>query len=79
MKPDLAHLVDVVEGLQAQETPTVVLDILVAAHGASQRFVGGTNELRLGGVAGTCTSGNDQSLIESWLRAARRKMERTTK
>lgn len=79
MSSDLAHLVATVEELQAMNTPQVTLDVLVAMHGARSRFIGGTHELRLGGVAGTCTSGWDKPLIESWLRAARRKLERISK
>lgn len=79
MKPDLPQLVGIVEGLHAKNPAQVVVDVLIATHGARSRFVGGTHELRLGGIAGTCTSGNDKPLIESWLRAARRKLERASK
>ncbi len=78
MRSDLAHLVERVEALQ-EMAPTAAIDLLVITLGARRRFVGGTNELRLGGVAGTCTSGGDKPLIESWLRAAKRKLERISK
>lgn len=78
MKPSLSYLVSRVESLQAKSAaPAVTIDVLTAMHGARVRYITGTYELRMGGVAGTSTSGGDKELLDSWLRAARRKLERS--
>lgn len=46
-----------------------------ADRGERIRFVGGTHEYRLGGVAGTGTQ-DERSAMASWLRAAQRKLAR---
>ncbi len=79
MKLPLTQLVPIVERLQQAHSsaPQVVVDVLTAMHGARVRYIAGTYELRMGGVAGTSTSGSDNGLLGSWLRAARRKLERS--
>ncbi|PTW61399.1 hypothetical protein C8N35_102108 [Breoghania corrubedonensis] len=52
-----------------------VIGDLVAREGARARFIGGTYELRLSGVAGTCTAGGS-GLLQSWCRNAERRIER---
>lgn len=49
---------------------------LVEYYGASWRTSGHTNVLRCAGVVGTCTSCKGFGLIDSWLRAARRRLEK---
>ena len=55
-----------------------VIGQLVSKEGARTRFIGGTYELRLAGVAGTCTAGG-MGLLHSWLANARRRIERGSK
>lgn len=53
-----------------------VVKALEASHGARIRFISGTNELRLLGVAATCTSSAGEELLRAWVRAARRAIEK---
>lgn len=48
---------------------------LLLTKTARLRFVGGAHEFRFQGIAGTSTVSEEQAL-ESWLRAARKKIER---
>ena len=49
------------------------MESVISRHGGRIAFVGGTNQIRMGGVAGTGTSGPDAAMA-SWLRAARRRL-----
>lgn len=49
---------------------------LETAHAGRRRFINGTNELRLLGVAATCTSGKGAELLRAWVRAARRAVDK---
>ena len=57
------------------EPAAEVIGDLVAREGARTRYNSGTYELRLAGVAGTCTSGGN-GLLLSWCRNAERRIER---
>lgn len=61
--------------LRGEDHATAAIDRLVAEDGATLRFSSGTYHLRLGGIGGSCTSGG-HGLLDSWLRAARRRIAR---
>jgi hypothetical protein len=69
----LSRLVTRVEFLSDQDAQQVIRQ-LIEREGATHRFIGGTYELRLAGVAGTAASGVAKTLLASWLRAAQRKL-----
>jgi len=72
--PDLQSAIRLVETL-LRRTQDKALDVLINDYGADKRFRGGTDELRFVGALGTCTAGG-VGLVQSWLRAAQRKLER---
>lgn len=78
MNGNLPHLVVLVEELHRSKGPDVTLDILIAVHGAREKFAYGAYQLRLCGVGGSSTMGG-AALIKSWLRAARKKLEGNSK
>lgn len=48
---------------------------LLIRLGAVEKYVGGTNIVRLAGITGSSTAGTSDQLARSWLRAARRTVE----
>lgn len=75
MTERLETLVADIERRMKLDPAESVIGHLVTNEKARSRFVGGTYELRLAGVAGTCTSGG-LGLLQSWCRNASRRIER---
>lgn len=69
----LERLVSVVDELASHARPETALEHLETNEGAGVAFRGGTYMLTLGGVRGTCTAGG-RGVLESWLRAARKRL-----
>lgn len=57
--------------------PGLLLAQVEKKFGAVQKFTSGTNMLRCRGITGTCTAGGHR-LISSWLRAAEKKLVKST-
>jgi hypothetical protein len=73
---ELRRLVGLIEALEDKGWSAIAIIIdLADSAGARQRFQGGTYELRMAGVAGSCTSGA-RGLIAAWKRAAARRIEK---
>lgn len=69
----LQRLVGIVDELYKHARPETAIDRLEQDEGAAVAFRGGTHTLTLGGVRGTCTAGG-RGVLESWLRAARKRL-----
>lgn len=66
-------MVELIQAMMAEGEPAaMILNELQDAHGARLRFIHGTYELRLDGIAATCTAGGN-GLLQAWLRAVARR------
>lgn len=71
----LAEALDRLEGMQARGFAVVdQVEQLVQHHGASVRFINGTNVFRCCGVTGTCAADKGARLLASWQRIAERRL-----
>lgn len=73
----IARLEKLIAGIESSiasgESPRKIVDALVRDHGGRLQFTCGADELRIEGVAATCTAfGN--GLLLGWVRAARRRI-----
>lgn len=56
-------------------THDLIRSVLVHNHNAVEQFTGGSYQLRIAGVTGSCTTGKEGAM-RSWLRCARRRLDR---